>query len=490
MSQPPDDQAPLSWRRRYRAAKSSASSRDDIVDPHPDSPHGVGELDDVPYDQARPPEEGFEGDHSDGDPHDIEGHDIYGHDIDGHDIDRHDIDGHDIDGHDREFDHAADHEAADAYDHLDPSDDLLVGSHEDDHDHERRRRRSPFVRWGSIVAALAVVAVGGYFALQVVSGLLPSFQSGEDTVADYPGPGGSEVAIEVPEGAGGGQIAEILAANDVVASPAAFAAAAAVNPDSVSIQPGSYSMLEQMSAEQALERMLDPEFRNVNGVTVREGLWKAEVFALLADQTDNEIADYEGVDPADLDLPDAAGGEMEGYLFPDTYAFGPDDTPQEQLQQMVELGKQKYADLGLEGDALSEAIIKGSLIQAEGAFSDDLPKIARVIDNRLAEDQPLGFDSTVHFIFQERGRAGTSDRQRDSDSPYNTYKVVGLPPGPINSPGTAAIEAAMNPAEGPWLYFVTTNPSTGETKFAVTFEEHNQNVAEFQRWCADNPDDC
>ncbi|MGC1206451.1 MAG: endolytic transglycosylase MltG [Ornithinimicrobium sp.] len=391
------------------------------------------------------------------------------------------------------YDSAHVDENAYTYDQVDHPADLLIGPADVLHEHEEdshRRRRSPLVRWGAIVAALAVVVVGGYFALQVISGLLPSFGGGGDDVADYPGPGGSEVSIEVPEGAGGGQIAEILAENDVVASASAFAAAAAVDPRSVSIQPGSYRMLEQMSAEQALERMLDSEFRDVNGVTVREGLWKEEVFAILAEQTGNDVSDYEDVDPADLDLPDAANGEIEGYLFPDTYAFGPGDTPQDQLSEMVALGKTKYADLGLDDADLAEAIIKGSLIQAEGAFSDDLPKVARVIENRLEEDQPLGFDSTVHFIFQERGRAGTTDEQRDSDSPYNTYKVVGLPPGPINSPGTAAIEAAMNPAEGPWLYFVTTNPSTGETKFAVTFEEHNDNVAEFQQWCADNPDDC
>lgn len=414
MSQPPDDQAPLSERRDYRAAQERPSRP-------PDS-----HEDDVPYD------------------------------------------------------------------HVDEAGDLLIGSPDvlHEHEHGHHRRRSPFIRWGSILAALAVVAVGGYFALQVVTGLIPSFGGGDDAVADYPGPGGSEVAIEVPKGAGGGQIAEILDENDVVASASAFAAAAAVDPRSVTIQPGSYRMLEQMSAEQALERMLDPEFRDVNGVTVREGLWKDEVFALLAEQTGNEVSDYEDVDPAALDLPAAAGGEMEGYLFPDTYAFDSADTPERQLREMVDLGKQKYTELGLEGEELNEAIIKGSLIQAEGAFSDDLPKIARVIENRLDKDQPLGFDSTVHFIFQERGRAGTTDEQRDSDSPYNTYKVVGLPPGPINSPGTAAIQAAMNPDDGPWLYFVTTNPSTGETKFAVTFEEHNENVAEFQRWCADNPDDC
>ncbi|MGB5952817.1 MAG: endolytic transglycosylase MltG, partial [Ornithinimicrobium sp.] len=269
-----------------------------------------------------------------------------------------------------------------------------------------------------------------------------------------------------------------------------FTAAAAVDPQSVSIQPGNYRMAEQMSAEGALERMLDPQFRDVSGVTVREGLWKEEVFTVLASETDFEVADYEAVDPADLDLPGAAGGEVEGYLFPDTYSFDSDATPTEQLAEMVALGKTKYAELGLEGEALDTAIIKGSLIQAEGAFSDDLPKIARVIENRLDENQPLGFDSTIHFIFGERGRAGTSDDQRASDSPYNTYLLAGLPPGPINSPGIETIKAALEPADGPWLYFVTVNPSTGETKFAETFEGHNENVAEFQQWCRDNPDDC
>ncbi|CAN5381480.1 endolytic transglycosylase MltG [soil metagenome] len=358
------------------------------------------------------------------------------------------------------------------------------------HNDDEPRRRSPLLRWGALLGAVAIVGVGAVLAWQVVGGLLPTFGFGGDDVADYPGPGSGEVTVEVPDGAGGGQIAEILASNDVVASASAFTGAAAVDPRSNSIQPGTYAMTEQMSAEGALERMLDPEFRQVNGVTIREGLWKEEVFTVLASETGFEVADYEAVDPADLDLPEAAGGEMEGYLFPDTYSFDSDATPTEQLSEMVALGKEKYAELGLEGEALDTALIKGSLIQAEGAFSDDLPKIARVIENRLDEGQPLGFDSTIHFIFGERGRAGTSDVQRASDSPYNTYLLAGLPPDPINSPGIEAIEAALDPEDGPWLYFVTVNPSTGETKFTETFEEHNENVAQFQQWCADNPDDC
>ena len=371
--------------------------------------------------------------------------------------------------------------------------DVLTIDSQDDFEHHRAPRRAPlWVRWGAVLAALVVLVVGGYFAVQVVTGLVSSFGGSEESqeIQDYPGPGSGEVVIEVPVGAGGGQIAQILTENDVVASVPAFTAAAAVNEQSVSLQPGTYQMLEQMSGQGALERMLDPANFDSNGVTVREGLWKAEVFETLATVTEHDVADYEAVDPGDIGLPPAAGGEMEGYLFPSTYSFGADDSPTEQLSAMVAEGKKRYAELGIEGEELNRAIIEGSLIQAEGAASDDLPKIARVIENRLAVDQALGFDSTVHYIFQERGRAGTTDAQRSSDSPYNTYIATGLPPGPINSPGMEAIEAALNPADGPWLYFVTTNPSTGETRFAVTFEEHNENVAIFQQWCRDNPDDC
>ncbi len=390
-------------------------------------------------------------------------------------------------GHRQSADPYEDHFPEDGY----PEAEVLVAEGQDwEVADAAHHRRSPVVRWVALLGALAVVAVGGLLAWQVVSGLIPTFGSGGQDVEDYAGPGSGEVMVDVPQGAAGGQIAEILATNDVVASASAFIAAAAVDPRSDSIQPGSYRMAEQMSAEGALDRMLDPEYRQTDGVTVREGLWKEEVFEVLARESDNDVADYEAVEPADLDLPAAAGGEMEGYLFPNTYSFPTDATPTEQLAKMVSLGKEEYAELGLEGEALDTAIIKGSLIQAEGAFSDDLPKIARVIENRLDADQPLGFDSTIHFIFGERGRAGTTDEQRASDSPYNTYVLAGLPPGPINSPGLAAIKAALEPVEGPWLYFVTTNPSTGETKFTTTFEEHNKYVAEFQQWCRDNPDDC
>lgn len=353
-----------------------------------------------------------------------------------------------------------------------------------------RRRRSPRLLWGALAAALVVVVVGGFFAVQSLSGLLPSFSFGTPPAEDYPGPGTGEVSIEIPEGAGGGQIGQVLADADIVASAEAFTAAAVADNRAATIQPGTYLLAEQMNAKEALERLLDPAYRTTEGVTVREGLWKEEVFAALAEGSGKDVAEYEAVDPDVLGLPEAANGDVEGYLFPDTYSFGPETSPEQQLQTMVDLGKQRYAELGLEGEQLETMLVKASLIQAEAAFSDDLPKVARVIENRLEENMPLGFDSSIHYMFKERGRAGTTDQQRETEDPYNTYLNPGLPPGPINSPGAAAIEAAVSPAEGPWLYFVTVDPSSGETNFATTFEEHQQNVELFQKWCRDNPDGC
>jgi UPF0755 protein len=249
-----------------------------------------------------------------------------------------------------------------------------------------------------------------------------------------------------------------------------------------------------MSSQSAVARLLDGNYREINGVTVREGLWVSETFEVLAEETGNAVEDYEAVDPQSLDLPEAAQGELEGFLYPSTYEFGPDDTPEEQLRAMVALGKQKYAEIGVPDDQLRDVIIKASIVQGEGLFAEDLPKIARVMENRLeGESETNGMmqmDSTVHFVYQERGLAGTTEEQRANDSPYNTYLHPGLPPGPINSPGEAAIRAALEPAEGEWLYFVTVDPSTGQTNFAESYEEHLQNQQIFLQWCEENPDQC
>lgn len=358
----------------------------------------------------------------------------------------------------------------------------------------RRRKHNPLVRFGAIAVAALVVVVGGIMGFNAVRGMIPDISFGSAAPEDFDGSGSGEVLVDIPPGAGGGQIGTILFDAGVVASAEAFSNTAAADPRSTSIRPGTYTMAEKMSSGAALDRLVDPDARQTTGITIREGLWKAEVFAVLADATGHEVADYEAVDPASLDLPKAANGELEGYLFPDTYEFSPTSTPEEQLQAMIDLGAVRYEELGLSDEDLHDIIIKASIVQGEAMFAEDLPKVARVVENRLAGDSEtnghLQMDSTIHFIYQERGRAGTTEEQRANPSPYNTYEHAGLPPGPINSPGAAAIEAAMNPAEGDWLYFVTVNPSTGETVFTNTLEEHNKNVEQFLKWCEDNPDSC
>lgn len=361
----------------------------------------------------------------------------------------------------------------------------------------RRRRRNPVLKVVALLAAVVAVVIGGVYSFGAVSSLLPdiSIGSSEPTASDYEGAGTGEVLVEIPAGAAGGQIAQLLADADVVASATAFNAALAADPRGASIQPGTYRMANQMSAEAALGRLLDGSYREINGVTIREGLWVSETFALLAEGTGHEVADYEAVDPATLDLPEAAQGELEGFLYPSTYEFPPDATPQDQLQMMIDTGRAKYEELGLsDGQELRDVIIKASIVQGEGMFSHDLPKVARVVENRL-EPNPetngyLQMDSTVHFIYQERGLAGTTDEQRANEDPHNTYAHPGLPSGPINSPGEEAIKAAMSPAPGDWLYFVTVNPSTGETRFATDYAAHQENVALFEQWCSENPDQC
>jgi UPF0755 protein len=123
-----------------------------------------------------------------------------------------------------------------------------------------------------------------------------------------------------------------------------------------------------------------------------------------------------------------------------------------------------------------------SIVQVEARAAADGPKVARVLDNRLRIGMKLQLDSTVSYVTGKPGVATTA-ADRANPSPYNTYNHVGLPPGPISNPGQAAINAVLHPATGTWLYFVTVNPTTGETKFATTAAEAAANRAEFQAWC-------
>lgn len=362
-----------------------------------------------------------------------------------------------------------------------------------DLEQEQTHRKKPRPRRGfgcfAVLLAVAVLAVGAYAVYTVGIGALRDRLT---PPPDYAGPGTGSVMVEVHEGDAASDIADTLVAKDVVKSREAFTEAAIENPESRGIQVGFYELKHQMPAAAALEVLIDPDNMLQNTVAFPEGWTVDQIVAQLAEQTDFKAREFRRVlaKPEKIGLPDYAGGNPEGYLFPATYQLKPNATPTTILTMMVDRYKQAAEELDLEqragrlGVSPHDAMVVASLVQAEARFDKDFPKVSRVIYNRLDASMPLQFDSTVHYAVGKDGSVGTSDEDREVDSPYNTYQNPGLPPTPIMAPGAKAIEAALNPAPGDWLYFVTTNPDTGVTKFAETYQEHLKNKAEFDAWCA------
>lgn len=352
-------------------------------------------------------------------------------------------------------------------------------------DRQRRRKRRRTVT----LVVLAVCAVLFGASAVLVGGQVKGLVASMTESGDYEGEGSGAVTVQVPDGASGRTIASVLAEAGVVKTPGAFVSAAAADPKSAGIQPGTYQLRKEMSGASALALLLDPSSRTSWKVQVPEGYTASQIYQRLSESTGLPVSAYEAAakDPQ-LGLPADAGGAVEGYLFPATYTFDPGTTALQQLQQMVQRTTKAMDDVGFPADASERhrLMTEASLVQKEGANAEDMAKVARVIENRVAAGQPLQFDTTVNYANGKTGLT-TTDADRANPSPYNTYLHPGLPPGPIASPGEDAMRAVLNPTPGDWLYFVVVNPSTGETKFAATFAEHQQNVAEFQAWLRANP---
>lgn len=309
--------------------------------------------------------------------------------------------------------------------------------------------------------------------------------------ADYEGSGTGKVLVQVREGDAATDIATTLVAKQVVKSRDAFTAAARNDPKSVGIQVGFYELKHKMSAKAALGVLVKPRNRIHSVVTIPEGLRTDQIVDVLARKTKFSARQFRRVlaRPQALGLPSYAQGNAEGYLFPATYELSPDSTPRSILRSMVARYESAVSDLDLQararalGYSVHDVMTVASIVQAEGRLDRDFPKIARVLYNRLHKRKPLQLDTTIVYIFKTKGKLTTTGRQRSVDSPYNTYRRAGLPPTPIAAPGESAIKAALTPAKGRWLYFVTTNPSNGAMSFATSYSGHLKNVAKFRQYC-------
>ncbi len=350
---------------------------------------------------------------------------------------------------------------------------------------ERRPRRRPGLAVAVLLVAVALVGGGAWAAW----GTLEPLVSRLTATDDYEGAGTGTVDVKVEAGDTGTAIGRTLEEAGVVKTTEAFVSAAAANAGMASIQPGTYRLRHEMSAASAVALLLDPASKITTRLTVPEGLRVRQVVALIGEQTPVTAADVEAAlaDPAAIGLPASAGGNPEGYLFPATYEVDPDETAVELLTSMVDRTKQALTELGVPPEREHEIVVMASIAQKEARTPEDMAKVTRVLLNRIEDGMKLQLDSTVSYG-TDGTTVTTTAEQRATDTPWNTYMHPGLPAGPISNPGEAALRAAVNPEPGPWMFFVTVDLSTGETRFATTGAEHAANVELFRQYLREHPE--
>ncbi|MFI6807428.1 endolytic transglycosylase MltG [Streptomyces luteogriseus] len=380
------------------------------------------------------------------------------------------------------------------------------GDDDDDGDEpgERRGREDkrgrgggkPKKRRNGMACLLVVVILGGglagvsYFGYQF-------YQDRFGDAPDFAGDGnGQQVSVEIPEGALGYKIGQVLKSAGVVKSVDAFVAAQEDNPNGKGIQDGVYTLQKQMSAASAVELMLSPKSRD--NLIIAEGRRNADIYRLI----DKRLKVKEGTTAAvakkdykKLGLPAWAQNHagvkdpLEGFLYPSSYGVSEGQKPEAVLEQMVKRATATYEKLGVEKKAESlgledpwQLVTIASLVQAEGTSHSDFRKMAEVVYNRMKPGNPqtngmLEFDSTYNYIKNQSKIDLSLSELRNYDNPYNTYFHKGLPPGPIDNPGEDAIKGALKPTDDGWYYFISLDGKT--SKFTKTNAEHQKLVDQF-----------
>lgn len=324
-----------------------------------------------------------------------------------------------------------------------------------------------------IAAGLVIVLFTfSLFLVRTQSSSAPDFDSVQ-SVQDLP-----EVTIEIPDGATGSQIASILFESGVVKSSEAYFRVAVGDARSQKVAPGSHRLTMKISARQALDQLLDPD-RIPSLIRVAEGAWKSEVQSAFINYGFTKLEVSKAF--SSLKLPQGFSNS-EGLIFPAQYSFPQDTSAQEAAQSMIDrFSEDLYGKKLLQGNkdfSAQQLLTIASIVQAEST-NEDFSKVARVIYNRLKIGMPLQMDSTVHFIMQARGDIFLSRKSTALNSPYNTYRKFGLPPGPICSPSSDAIKATLEPIQGDWLYFITVAP--GDTRFTASFDEFSKWKVEYTK---------
>ena len=371
----------------------------------------------------------------------------------------------------------------------------------------KAKKRKKTILWLVVALVLAVGMGGAYYGYKELRGI--------GSYDDFAGSGETDTIVEVQDGDVVSKIASTLYDNGVVASARAFIEASKTDTRVTSIQPGFYLMKTKMSGQLAVARMIDPKTRvpavqivgglkltdiQANGKTV-PGVYSQLAKASCTEKdgqktclTPEEIkAAAEQTDPVALGVPDWALADvkradpahrLEGLIMRGVYQVKPGVSAVELIRSVVVASVQKLQGAGIPGGTMNtgfrpyEVLIMASLIEKE-AIEKDFTQVSQVIYNRLKKPMPLQFDSTINYQ-NNQPHIRTSDQDRDTPGPYNSYLNQGLPPTPIGSPSQQAITASMKPEGGDIMFFVKCQ-ADGTTCFSKTIQEHDALVDKAQK---------
>jgi len=333
----------------------------------------------------------------------------------------------------------------------------------------RRRRRRTFIALGVVLLPIILVlGAGGWFLYEL----------------NPPGGTGKRVTVDIPRRTGNAAIGDLLENKGVIGSSQAFQIYVGVT-RAGPFNPGHYAMRENLGVRDAVGVLKSgpakgPQFKLVlpPGLTLAEIADRVGMLQGHNRDTFLQVAQSGVVrsryQPADVT-------SLEGLVYPDTYFVSKGETDQQILTRLVSAFDQRADEIGLSGPNAGgltpyQTVVAASLIEREAKLDEDRPLISAVIHNRLVAGKPLQIDATVCFA---KGGCNASPTAADLalDSPYNTYKIAGLPPTPISTVSVKSLQAAQNPASVPYLYYVLSDKN-GKHKFATTQEEQDRNVEE------------
>ena len=322
--------------------------------------------------------------------------------------------------------------------------------------------------------------------LVLLAALAAGFWIYQSLKQPYRGFSEAEVFVDIPPGTGTAGMARRLADAGVVPSATVFEAAVWARKAGRRLQAGEYRFDRAATPIQVVDRLARGDVY-LRTITFREGLTIRQMAVLYEEKGFGPASEFveAASSPQRIRAIDPKAGDLEGYLFPNTYALPRRATAETLVDRMVaEFDKVLSPGLreraAARGLSVRELVTLASIVEKETGTAEERPLVAAVYSNRLRIGMGLQCDPTVIYALERAGRYDGNIRRADLgiDSPYNTYRYAGLPPGPIAAPGRAALEAAASPADVPFLYFVSRNDGTHA--FAATLDEHNRNVHKYQ----------